>query len=64
MDDMQKYLIWLAVAVLIAGGSFFVYKKMHATSVNTIPTDLQNSTAPAAENSTATDQTAPADGIA
>jgi len=30
MKEMKHYLIWLAVALAVGGGSFFVYKKMMA----------------------------------
>lgn len=36
MDSTQKYIVWAIVAALVIGGGFFVYKKMHATTIQHI----------------------------
>lgn len=36
MDTMKKYIVWIAVALLVAAGSFFVYKKMAGVFGRTI----------------------------
>lgn len=34
---MKKYIMWIAVALLVAAGSFFVYKKMRGTDPLYVP---------------------------